>query len=99
MTVAELAGAVEEGGEGGVGIGDSCAGRAALRGREGAAVEEIIVATVNHSQPSVLLVVGNDVGRIRAAYRHALTMERKSMRPELWDGHTAERIAAILVAG
>lgn len=44
-------------------------------------------------------LVGNDVNKIRAAYEHALTMERRAMRPELWDGHTAERIAKILVEG
>lgn len=42
-------------------------------------------------------LVGNDVSKIRDAYRRALTMERRGMRPELWDGHTAERIAEILI--
>ena len=42
-------------------------------------------------------LVGNDVGQIRAAYLEALSTDRKPSRPELWDGHTAERIAQILV--
>ena len=42
-------------------------------------------------------LVGNDVGKIRAAYQEALSTDRKPSRPELWDGHTAERIAQILV--
>ena len=42
-------------------------------------------------------LVGNDVGKIRAAYLEALSTDRKPSRPELWDGHTAERIAQILV--
>ena len=42
-------------------------------------------------------LVGNDVGKIRAAYHEALSTDRKPSRPELWDGHTAERIAQILV--
>ena len=42
-------------------------------------------------------LVGNDVEKIRAAYLEALSTDRKPSRPELWDGHTAERIAQILV--
>ena len=38
-------------------------------------------------------LVGNDVGKIRAAYHETLSTDRKPSRPELWDGHTAERIA------
>lgn len=45
------------------------------------------------------VLVGNDVKKIRAAYRKALKETRKSMRPKLWDGKTAERIAKILVEG
>ena len=41
-------------------------------------------------------LVGNDVGKIRAAYHEALSTDRKPSRPELWDGHTAERIAQVL---
>jgi len=43
-----------------------------------------------HGGASVL--VGNDVNRIRAAYKDVLQLERTPQRPELWDGHTAERI-------
>jgi len=43
------------------------------------------------------VLVGNDVRKIRAAYRKALKAPRKSMRPKLWDGKTAERIAEIIV--
>ena len=47
-----------------------------------------------HGGASVL--VGNDVGNLHAAYQDALKEQRHSMRPELWDGKTAERIAQIL---
>ena len=44
-----------------------------------------------HGGASIL--VGNDVGKIRAAYREVLGSPRRPQRPELWDGHTAGRIA------
>ena len=52
------------------------------------------VTLVEHGGASRL--VGNDVGKIRAAYHEALSSDRKPSRPELWDGHTAERIAQVL---
>lgn len=53
------------------------------------------VTLCEHGGTSVL--VGNDVERIRAEYKKTLTSERKPMRPEFWDGHTAERcLKAIL---
>jgi UDP-N-acetylglucosamine 2-epimerase (non-hydrolysing) len=42
-----------------------------------------------HGGASVL--VGNNVDRIRKEYRNALARNRKPVRPELWDGHTASR--------
>lgn len=48
-----------------------------------------------HGGASVL--VGNDIVRIREAYRSALKLGRNPVRPELWDGRTAERcLKAIL---
>jgi len=40
----------------------------------------------------VSLLVGNDINHIREGYRHAFAMSRNPYRPELWDGHTAERV-------
>lgn len=37
------------------------------------------------------VLVGNNIERIRQEYINTLTMERKPVRPELWDGNTAER--------
>lgn len=43
------------------------------------------------------ILVGNAVEKMRDAYRSQVDAPRHAMRPELWDGHTAERIAKILV--
>ena len=43
------------------------------------------------------ILVGNAVEKIREAYRSQIDAERHAMRPELWDGKTAERIAKVLV--
>ncbi len=48
-----------------------------------------------HGGASIL--VGNNVERIRKEYHDTLAQDRKPVRPELWDGHTAERcLKAIL---
>ena len=48
-----------------------------------------------HGGASVL--VGNNIQRIREEFNHTLSQPRKPERPELWDGHTAERcLEAIL---
>jgi UDP-N-acetylglucosamine 2-epimerase (non-hydrolysing) len=48
-----------------------------------------------HGGASVL--VGNNVERIREEYQKALKKQRKPVRPELWDGHTAERCLEAIV--
>jgi UDP-N-acetylglucosamine 2-epimerase (non-hydrolysing) len=47
------------------------------------------VTLQEHGGASVL--VGNNVERIREEYHKAQARERKAVRPQLWDGHTAER--------
>lgn len=49
-----------------------------------------------HGGASVL--VGNTVEKIRQEYRETLAMDRKPIRPELWDGNTAGRIVDALLA-
>ena len=42
------------------------------------------------------ILVGNSVAKIRESYRAQIDAPRRAMRPELWDGHAAERIVEIL---
>ena len=53
------------------------------------------VTLMEHGGASEL--VGNDVGRLGEAYRRAMSAARKPTRPELWDGHAADRIAEAIV--
>ncbi len=48
-----------------------------------------------HGGASVL--VGNDIVKLKNEYQHTLTLKRNPVSPELWDGHTAERIVKNLV--
>jgi len=43
----------------------------------------------NHGGPSVL--VGNDVKKIKAEYHKSLLIGRNPLRPQFWDGKTADR--------
>jgi len=43
------------------------------------------------------VLVGNNVERIREEYHIALVQQRKAVRPELWDGRTAERCLEAII--
>lgn len=43
------------------------------------------------------VLVGNNVERIREEYQKAKAMERKAVRPKLWDGKTAERCLEAII--
>jgi UDP-N-acetylglucosamine 2-epimerase (non-hydrolysing) len=48
-----------------------------------------------HGGASVL--VGNNIDMIRKEYHNALLKPRTPVRPELWDGHSAERCLKAIV--
>ena len=52
------------------------------------------ITLAKHGGASTL--VGNNIKRIRAAFCKEMKAKRRPMRPEKWDGRTAERIVRIL---
>jgi len=53
------------------------------------------ITLMEHGGASVL--VGNNVQRIRKEYQNALKKTRQPVRPELWDGKTAERCLEAII--
>jgi UDP-N-acetylglucosamine 2-epimerase (non-hydrolysing) len=53
------------------------------------------VTLKQHGGASIL--VGNNIENIRKAYQDELKTERIPLRPELWDGHTAERCVNAII--
>ena len=53
------------------------------------------ITLVEHGGVSIL--VGNHVDKIREAFFSVIKKERKPERPELWDGHTAERCLEAII--
>ena len=53
------------------------------------------VTLKEHGGASVL--VGNNIERIREEFNQTLSQTRKPERPELWDGHTAERCLKAII--
>lgn len=45
----------------------------------------------------VSVLVGNNIEKIRQEYHIALDKQRNPVRPELWDGHTAERCLRAII--
>lgn len=44
------------------------------------------------------ILVGNNIKKLRTAFRKEIVSERKPSRPELWDGKTADRIVKIIMS-
>lgn len=53
------------------------------------------ITLTEHGGASVL--VGNNIERLRSEYNIAILKDRMPVRPELWDGHTAERCLKALI--
>jgi UDP-N-acetylglucosamine 2-epimerase (non-hydrolysing) len=45
----------------------------------------------------VSVLVGNNLDRIRGEYRKTMLLDRLPCRPQLWDGHTADRIVKVIM--
>ena len=53
------------------------------------------ITLMEHGGASVL--VGNNIERITREFEAAIKKERSPYRPELWDGHTAERCLQAII--